>query len=104
MGFKVQDSKNNTFAYLSALAPGEINRDELFNKLRKKGIYCSRIWQRPIILSGPLSELSSDRTIFSNTIKATKTIINLPLQNWHSKKDVNKIIRNLTRILYQHNI
>ncbi|MBU4284989.1 DegT/DnrJ/EryC1/StrS family aminotransferase [Patescibacteria group bacterium] len=74
-----QESENNTFTYLSALVPKNTNRDELFNKLRKKGIFCSRIWQKPLFNE------------FPNTAETAKRIINFPLQNWFTEKDINKI-------------
>lgn len=86
-GFEVQGCKNNTFTYLSALVPKNINRDELFNKLRKCGIFCSRIWRKPIY--SPLSGM------LPNTNEAARRIINFPLQNWFTKKDIDKIIRCL---------
>jgi dTDP-4-amino-4,6-dideoxygalactose transaminase len=79
IGFMVQESENNTFTYLSALVPKNIDRDELFNKLRKKEIFCSRIWQKPIYPNLP------------NTSCIAERIINFPLQNWFTEKDIDKI-------------
>jgi len=79
-GFEVQGFENNNFTYLSALVPKNINRDELFNKLRKYNVFCSRIWQKPIYPNLP------------NTSEAARRIINFPLQNWFTKKDVDTII------------
>lgn len=69
--------QSSGITYISALVP---NRDKLFNKLRKKGIYCSRIWHKPIYPKLP------------NTKEAAKRIINFPLQNWYKRKDIDKII------------
>lgn len=80
IGFMVQESENNTFTYLSALVPKNIDRDELFNKLKRKKIFCSRIWQKPLFNELP------------NTAEVTKRIINFPLQNWFTEKDIDKII------------
>ncbi|HUT96325.1 MAG TPA: DegT/DnrJ/EryC1/StrS family aminotransferase [Candidatus Paceibacterota bacterium] len=80
IGFMVQESENNTFTYLSALVPKNINRDKLFNKLRKKHIFCSRIWNNPIYSNLP------------NTSRIAECIINFPLQNWFTEKDIDKII------------
>lgn len=80
IGFGTQKSDNNTFTYLSALVPKNTNRDELFYKLRKKHVFCSRIWHNPLF-----NELS-------NTSEASKRIINFPLQNWFTEKDIDKII------------
>lgn len=66
--------------YVSALVPKNLNRDDLFNKLRKKGIFCSRIWQKPLYPRLP------------NTAEAASRIINFPLQNWFTEKDIDKII------------
>jgi dTDP-4-amino-4,6-dideoxygalactose transaminase len=90
IGFEVQKSENNTFIYISALVPESLNRDELFKKLRKKGIFCSRIWQKPII---------SDKQRFPNTYESSKRIINFPLQNWFSQKDVDEIINDILSAL-----
>ena len=73
--------------YISALVPKNINRDELFYKLRKKGIFCSRIWHKPIF-NPPADGLP-------NTSEAAKTIINFPLQNWFTLKDIDKIISGI---------
>lgn len=80
LGFQVSPG----ITYISALVPKNINRDKLFNKLRKKGIFCSRIWYKPIYPNLP------------NTSKASKRIINFPFQNWFSKKDIDKIIKIIT--------
>lgn len=76
IGFQVSSG----ITHISALVPENINRDELFNKLRKKNIFCSRIWQNPIYKNLP------------NTAEAAKRIINFPLQNWFTEKDIDKII------------
>jgi dTDP-4-amino-4,6-dideoxygalactose transaminase len=83
IGFMVQKSENNTFTYLSALVPKNIDRDELFNKLRKKHIFCSRIWSKPIYPNLP------------NTSRIAERIINFPLQNWFTEKDIDKIITGI---------
>jgi dTDP-4-amino-4,6-dideoxygalactose transaminase len=70
-------------AYISALVPQNINRDELFNKLGKQNIFCSRIWHNPIHPNLP------------NAAEAAKRIINLPLQNWFTGKDIDKIIAGI---------
>ncbi len=75
-----RDIQSSGTTYISALVP---NRNELFTKLRKKGIYCSRIWHKPIYKN------------LSNTSIAAKRIINFPLQNWFTKKDIDKIIKRI---------
>ena len=80
IGFEVQKPENNVFTYISALVPQNISRDELFDKLRKCNIFCSRIWRKPISINLP------------NTNEAARRIINFPLQNWFTEKDIDKII------------
>jgi len=87
LGFATQNDKSNNFTYLSALVPENIKRDELFEKLRNYGIFCSRIWQKPIYPELP------------NTNKVAERIINFPLQSWYTEKDIDKIIKNLQSIL-----
>lgn len=84
LGFEVQSYENNNFTYLSALVPKNIDRDELFNKLRKCGIFCSRIWRKPIY--NPLNGM------LPNTNEAARRIINFPLQNWFTEKDIDRMI------------
>jgi len=81
IGFETQKAENNTFTYLSALIPQNSNRDELFNKLKNKGVFCLRIWRNPLFPN------------LSNTSEAAKRIINFPLQVWFTKEDINKIIQ-----------
>lgn len=90
IGFEVQEPKNNTFTYLSALVPRNLDRDELFKKLGKKHIFCSRIWHKPIYLS----RLPADPNL-PNTSEAAKRIINFPLQNWFEEKNIDKIITGI---------
>ena len=79
--------QSSGIAYISALVPKNINRDELFYKLRKKNIFCSRIWQNPIYPNLP------------NTAEAASRIINFPLQNWFAKKDIDKIIAGILSVM-----
>lgn len=74
------DFQSSGITYVSALVPKNINRDELFYKLRKKNIFCSKIWHNPLFKDLP------------NTLEASKRIINFPLQDWFGKKDIDKII------------
>lgn len=75
--------QSSGITYISALVPKNINRDELFYKLRKKNIFCSRIWQKPIYPN------------LSNTAEAAQHIINFPLQNWFTKKDIDRMLEYL---------
>lgn len=72
--------QSSGIAYISALVPKNIDRDKLFYKLRKKNIFCSRIWHKPLCPDLP------------NTSIVASRIINFPLQNWFTKKDIDKII------------
>jgi hypothetical protein len=83
IGFKVQESKNNHFTYLSALVPENIDRNELFYKLKERHIFCSRIWQTPLLKQLPNTSVIADR------------IINFPLQNWYITEDIDKIIAGI---------
>ncbi len=80
LNFKVQTSENNNFTILSALVPESADRDKLFYGLRKRGIFCARIWRNPLLKQLP------------NTSLISKQIINFPLQYWYKEKDVDKII------------
>ena len=91
IGFEIQETKNNTFIYLSALIPKNINRDELFDKLRKYNIFCSRIWRKPIYPNLP------------NTQETAKRIINFPLQDWFTEKDIDKIFEIIKTLFLETN-
>lgn len=92
LGFEVQEGDGNVFCYLSALAPKSLEekRDKIVEKLRKYGVFCTRIWHTPIAL---------DKEEFPNTFEAAKRIINFPLQNHYSEKDVVKIVKSLKSVL-----
>ncbi len=96
LGFIVQEHKNNTFCYFSALTPNKVNRDKLVEKLHKKRIFCTRIWHAPIILN-PDVEADYDLYLgkYLYTIDTANRIINFPLQNHYSKKDIDRIIRTI---------
>jgi len=83
LGFEIQEAQDNNFTYLSALVPKNLDRNKLFIKLRKKHIFCSRIWRNPIFPNLP------------NTSEIARRVINFPLQNWFTKKDINKIISGI---------
>lgn len=86
LGFEVQDANNNVFCYLSALSPKGLERDKIVEKLRKHGVFCVRIWKDPIAFEG-----------FPNTLEASKRIINFPLQNHYTEKDVRKMIKAVAK-------
>ena len=92
LGFEVQESENNVFCYLSALVPKELEqkRDKIVEDLRKYRVFCTRIWHTPIIL---------DQEKFPNTFEAAKRIINFPLQNHYTEKDIIKIITAIKKVI-----
>lgn len=92
LGFEVQDSENNVFCYLSALVPNNLTdkRDEIVEKLRKYHVFCTRIWHTPIILN---------HEEFPNTFEAARRIINFPLQNYYTERDIKKIIKAVKKVL-----
>jgi dTDP-4-amino-4,6-dideoxygalactose transaminase len=102
LGFEVQESKNNVFCYLSALVPENLKqkRDEIVQKLRKYRIFCNRIWHTPIILNPEVQrKYGVNLDDFPKTIEAAKRIINLPLQNHYTEKDIKKITDSLKKTL-----
>jgi dTDP-4-amino-4,6-dideoxygalactose transaminase len=92
LGFEVQEGRNNVFCYLSVLVPKSLEkkRDVVVQKLRKYRVFCTRIWHTPITLN---------QEEFPNTLEATKRIINFPLQNHYTEKDIRKIIISLKRVI-----
>ncbi len=74
---KINIKASKQMTYVSVLI---LNRDKMFEKLRKKKIYCSKTWHNPIYPYLP------------NTSIAASRIINLPFQSWFTKKDIDKII------------
>ena len=101
LGFELQKSENNVFCYLSALAQKTINRDKLVKELRKQKIFCTRIWKDPIILNPEVQkEYNLNLEEFPNTIDAARRIINFPLQNYYSEKDIEKIIKGLKKTIH----
>ncbi|KKS07719.1 MAG: hypothetical protein UU61_C0012G0002 [Parcubacteria group bacterium GW2011_GWB1_41_4] len=102
LGFEVQESKDNVFCYLSALAPQNMieQRDEIVRKLRRYRVFCTRIWHTPIILNSDAQEAYQiNLAEFPNTVEASKRVINFPLQNHYTEKDVRKIIAALKKVM-----
>jgi len=96
LGFEVQNSENNTFTFLSALVPENIDRDKFVLELRKKGVFALRIWKEPIILNKEArKEYEIDLSRFPNAVETAKRIVNFPLQNFYTKKDIDKILRKI---------
>jgi perosamine synthetase len=90
LGFKVQNGPDNTFTYLSALVPENIDRNSLFKKLRKHKVFCSRIWQNPLFKQLPNTSIISEK------------IINLPLQDWFKPEDIDVITQYLKEIISEN--
>ncbi|MDI6591321.1 MAG: DegT/DnrJ/EryC1/StrS family aminotransferase [Patescibacteria group bacterium] len=102
LGFQVQESKNNVFCYLSALIPGNLKskRDCFVKTLRKYKIFCTRIWQTPIILNPRAQrEYQINLNEFPNTVEAAKRIINFPLQNYYTEKEIKKMIFSIKKVI-----
>lgn len=98
LDFQAQAEPNNIFAFFSILLPQTISdkRDNLFLKLSKSNIFCSRIWKDPIILNKEIQEkYNLDPRLFPNTLSISQRIINLPLQSHYAQKDLQKIIKAL---------
>jgi dTDP-4-amino-4,6-dideoxygalactose transaminase len=100
IGFDVQKAENNSFCYVSALTPKNLGnkRDILVKKLNKNNIFCTRMWHTPLVLN-PVAqkEYNLDINKFPNTAETARRIINFPLQNFYTKKDIEKIINVLQK-------
>jgi dTDP-4-amino-4,6-dideoxygalactose transaminase len=90
LNFEVQENEDNTFTYLSALVPENIDRDKLFHTLKEYNVFCSRIWQDPLLKQLP------------NTSIVAKRIINFPLQDWYTEQDIDKIVKCLIATLAEN--
>ena len=100
LGFETQDSENNVFCYLSALMPPNLDRDKFVKDLRKYKIFATRIWHTPIILNKDVrKEYNLNLRKFKNTIEAAQRVVNFPLQNFYTKKDVEKMIIALKKVI-----
>ena len=103
LGFEVQESKNNVFCYLSALVPKNMKekRDRLVQELRKENVFCTRIWHTPIILNEKVQkEYQINLAEFPNTIEAAKRIINFPLQDYYTERDIKVMVKTIKKTLY----
>jgi len=100
LGFETQKSENNVFCYLSSLVPKNLNRDKFVKELRKYGIFATRIWKDPIILNPKIQkEYKINLAEFPNTIEVAKRVVNFPLQNFYTKKDIEKTIETIKRVI-----
>ena len=100
MGFSVQNSENNIFCYVSALIPKNLEneRDILVKKLNKDNIFCARMWHTPLALNSAVQkEYNLDIQDFPNTAETSRRIINFPLQNFYTGKDIEKMINILRK-------
>ena len=99
LGFETQTSGNNVFCFLSALVPSHLaeKRDDIGYGLTQKGIFCARIWHTPIILNPEArAYYFINRSDFPGTITASGRIINFPLQNYYTQKNIQKMVSVLT--------
>ncbi len=104
LGFFVQEPKNNIFTYLTALLPEKIikKRAMLCQLLGKRGVDLARVWHKPIVLSkGAQKEFDINPNQFPNSLKASHSVVNFPLQSYFTKKDIEKIVNNLKTALKQ---
>jgi len=102
LDFEVQESKDSVFCYLSALVPKNIaeKRNEIVQRLKKYRVFCTRIWHTPIILDEEAQkEYQINLAEFPNTLEAVKRVINFPLQNHYTEKDVKKIVDALKKVM-----
>lgn len=102
LGFEVQDSIDNVFCYLSVLTPKNLQskRDKIVQGLKKYHVFCTRIWHTPIILNTDVQkEYQVNLADFPNTVEVSRRIINFPLQNHYTEKDVKKMIKALKRAI-----
>ena len=102
LGFEIQESKDNVFCYLSALVPKNIaeKRNEIVQRLKKYRVFCTRIWHTPIILDREAQkEYQINLAEFPNTIEAAERIINFPLQNHYSEKDIRKMAAVIKKVI-----
>lgn len=96
LGFEVQESADNAFCYLSASVPESLiaKRDQLVQELKKYHVFCTRIWseKNTIILNEQVKrDYQVDLAQFPNTLTAARRIVNFPLQNHYTEKDIKKM-------------
>ena len=100
LNFEVQPSENPVFCYLSSLVPPNLDRDKLVRDLRKYKIFATRIWHNPIVLNKDVQkEYNVHLDEFKNTVEAAQRIVNFPLQNYYTEKDIEKIINALKKVI-----
>jgi dTDP-4-amino-4,6-dideoxygalactose transaminase len=100
LGFSVQKGTGNVFSFLSVLVPQNINRDKFVRDLRKYGVFATRIWHTPLAFNPEFKmEFRPNLERFPNTKEIAQRIVNLPLQNYFNKKDLEKIIGAIKKCL-----
>ena len=104
LGFEAQESGENVFCYLSALIPKSLTgkRDRIVQELRGHRVFCTRIWSEKyvIILNEDVpKEYQINLADFPNTTEAAQRIINFPLQNHYTEKDVKKMVESLKKVI-----
>lgn len=106
LGFEVQEPSGNVFCYLSVLVPKVLveKRDEIVQELKRYHIFCTRIWSDKyvIILNKDVQkEYQINLAEFPNTLEAAQRVINFPLQNHYTEKDIKKMIGAVKKIVSQ---
>jgi len=102
LGFEVQESVGNVFCYLSVLTSKNLQnkRDEIVQGLKKYHVFCTRIWHAPIILNADVQkEYQINPADFPNTVEAAQRIINFPLQNHYTEKDILKMVDAIKKVI-----
>ncbi|MDO8265055.1 MAG: DegT/DnrJ/EryC1/StrS family aminotransferase, partial [Candidatus Parcubacteria bacterium] len=102
LNFSVQESENNVFCYFSALVPEEFKnkRDKIVLELRKKNIFCNRIWHTPIILNNEARrEYQINLENFPNSVEVAGRIINFPMQDYYKEEDIKNMINNIREVI-----
>ncbi|MEA3296049.1 MAG: DegT/DnrJ/EryC1/StrS family aminotransferase [Patescibacteria group bacterium] len=92
----IQEKKDNVFCFISVLIFK--NRDKFSEKLKKDNVFSTRIWHSPIVCNMEVEKkYNLNKNDFPNTKIISQKIINLPFQNFYTKKDIEKIISILQR-------
>lgn len=102
LDFEVQESQNNVFTYLSALVPSNLKdkRDKLVRELHNYGVFCTRIWHTPIVLNPMVQkEYNLNLADFPITTDIAKRVINFPLQNFYTRRDISNMVGILKKSL-----
>lgn len=71
-------------------------RDQLLINLRKKGIFCDRVWYKPPVF---LNIFGHSPENYPNASLLANSIINLPLDSNYSKEDIDFLIDSMEDII-----